>query len=117
MVQNNRRIYTALAMKHLETTKIGGIIFPVPFIIILLLGQVFELMLLITDPLGFWVEDIDDVGCIVALPIAPEPRSGIVAIGERSRVTELDTGFIDGVDILNRLGSGAADKLREVKRG
>lgn len=65
--------------------------------------------------LGFWVEDIDDADCIVYLPTAPEPRSGIVAIVEKSRVTELDAGFIEAVDILNRLGGGSAEKLRKHK--
>ena len=62
--------------------------------------------------LGFWVEDIDDVDCIVYLPMAPEARSGTVAIVEKTRVTELDTRFIETVDILNRFGSGSAEKLR-----
>ncbi len=65
--------------------------------------------------LGFWVEDIDAADCIVYLPLAPESRSGTVAIVEKARVTELDTGFIETVDILHRLGSGAADKLRNHK--
>jgi uncharacterized membrane protein len=58
--------------------------------------------------LGFWVEDVDENDCIVFFPIAPEPRSGTVAIVEKSRVTELDTGFINVVDILNRLGTGGS---------
>ncbi len=65
--------------------------------------------------LGFWVEDIDDYDCIVFLPIAPEPRSGTVAIVEKSRVTELDTGFIDVVDILNRLGTGGSATLKKIQ--
>jgi uncharacterized membrane protein len=63
--------------------------------------------------LGFWVEDVDENDCIVFFPIAPEPRSGTVAIVEKSRVTELDTGFIDVVDILNRLGTGGAAVLQK----
>jgi len=65
--------------------------------------------------LGFWVEDIDDENCIVFFPIAPEPRSGTVAIVERSRVTELDSGFIDIVDILNRLGTGGSSVLKKTQ--
>ena len=61
--------------------------------------------------LGFWVEDVDENDCIVFFPIAPEPRSGTVAIVEKSRVTELDTGFINVVDILNRLGTGGSAVL------
>lgn len=62
--------------------------------------------------LGFWVEDIDEYDCIVFLPNAPKPRSGTVAIFEKSRVSELDTGFIDVVDILNRLGAGGGAVLQ-----
>jgi uncharacterized membrane protein len=191
-------------MKHFKTTVIGGIVFLVPFVIlVLLLGKVFGFMLLIADPLGdfltlegvadviivnlvaatlllvafhlagllaesapmprlfraldrrlsrlipgyayvrsifkdldpgatsafkpvvvrlndmrqlgFWVEDIDDVDCVVYLPVAPEPRSGIVAIVEKSRVTELDSSFIDTVDILNRLGGGSGARLKSLK--
>jgi uncharacterized membrane protein len=61
--------------------------------------------------LGFWVEDVDENDCIVFFPIAPEPRSGTVAIVEKSRVTELDTGFINVVDVLNRLGTGGSAVL------
>jgi uncharacterized membrane protein len=63
--------------------------------------------------LGFGVEADDENDCIVFFPLAPEPRSGTVAIVEKSRVTELDTGFIDVVDILNRLGTGGAAVLQK----
>jgi len=65
--------------------------------------------------IAFWVEDVDEIDCIVFFPIAPEPRSGTVAIVEKSRVSELDTGFIDVVDVLNRIGTGAGTVLQKPK--
>lgn len=62
--------------------------------------------------LGYQMEELPDGWRVIFLPASPTPMSGNVIYVEASRVKLLDLSMREAMQLVKRLGSGSAEKLR-----